>query len=38
VIMSPLLRIVIALLPEEFRNAYRADLEATIRAQHRDAA
>src|SRR5262249_11812244 len=38
VVMSPLLSIVIALLPGEFRNAYRADLEATIRAQQRDAA
>ncbi len=36
--MSRLLRIVIWLLPGEFRKAYRADLEATIRAQQRDAA
>jgi hypothetical protein len=36
--MRRLLRIVIWLLPGEFRKAYRADLEATIRAQQRDAA
>jgi len=35
--MSRLLRIVISVLPGEFRTAYRADLEATIRAQQRDA-
>jgi len=35
--MRVLLRIVLALLPGEFQNAYRTDLEATVRAQQRDA-
>ena len=35
--MRPLLRFVLALLPGEFQHAYRADLDATVRAQQRDA-